>query len=312
MAVIAGGPAGAGAATTSDPVAAARAAVDEVAVRWFAAQAEADAIEEKLAAVEQRVAAVEADVAATREVATARALQIYKGNGTTFVALLGSNDALESARRAELIDRANADSDAAIDELAAVTEDLRSEQADLRDARAHQADVLAGLDAQRSDLEIALDEAVAANAAAGARRTAEAGRGAFGRSAVPAEVLDGAATVSATTPVGGSNSSEPAGGAGGATGSDPAPATGVHPRHDEPFLACTRARESGGSYAAVNPAGYYGAYQFAPLTWNTTASHAGRLELVDVLPSNASAYDQDDLAWVLYQWQGNAPWGGRC
>jgi len=86
----------------------------------------------------------------------------------------------------------------------------------------------------------------------------------------------------------------------------------VHPRHDEPFLACTRARESGGNYAAVNAAGYYGAYQFAPLTWNTTASHAGRLDLVGVLPSNASAYDQDDLAWVLYQWQGSAPWGSRC
>ena len=23
-------------------------------------------------------------------------------------------------------------------------------------------------------------------------------------------------------------------------------------------------------------------------------------------------YDQDEMAWDLYGWQGNAPWGGRC
>ena len=57
---------------------------------------------------------------------------------------------------------------------------------------------------------------------------------------------------------------------------------------------------------------YYGAYQFAPTTWNVTASHLGRLDLVGVLPSQASQYDQDEMAWALYQWQGNAPWGGRC
>ena len=69
-----------------------------------------------------------------------------------------------------------------------------------------------------------------------------------------------------------------------------APATGgTHPRHDEPFLVCTRARESSGQYGAVNRAGYYGAYQFSPTTWNTTASHAGRLDLVGVLPSQAYA-----------------------
>jgi hypothetical protein len=31
-----------------------------------------------------------------------------------------------------------------------------------------------------------------------------------------------------------------------------------------------------------------------------------------VLPSQASEHDQDEMAWDLYQWQGNAPWGGRC
>jgi hypothetical protein len=62
----------------------------------------------------------------------------------------------------------------------------------------------------------------------------------------------------------------------------------------------------------VSPSGYYGAYQFLPSTWDTTAMHAGRADLVGVLPSHAGEYDQDEMAWALYQWQGKSPWGGRC
>ena len=76
---------------------------------------------------------------------------------------------------------------------------------------------------------------------------------------------------------------------------------------------------SGGTTSQVESGGvvssggtYYGAYKFAPTTWNVTASHVGRLDLVGVLPSRASESDQDNMAWALYQWQGNAPWGGRC
>ena len=73
------------------------------------------------------------------------------------------------------------------------------------------------------------------------------------------------------------------------------------------------AREANGNYAAYNPAGpYMGAYQFLQSTWNSTANHAGRPELIGVPPHTASAYDQDDLAWALYQWRGSGPWGGLC
>ncbi len=93
----------------------------------------------------------------------------------------------------------------------------------------------------------------------------------------------------------------------------PPPSSGrVSPHHNDPFLVCTRTRESAGDYTVVSASGYYGAYQFAPTTWDVTSSHAGRLDLVGVLPSAASEYDQDEMAWALYQWQGNAPWGGRC
>jgi hypothetical protein len=92
-----------------------------------------------------------------------------------------------------------------------------------------------------------------------------------------------------------------------------APAPGQHPQHNHPFLVCTRAIESGGNYQAYNASGpYYGAYQFLRSTWNSAANHAGRYELIGVVPSQASPYDQDDMAWVLYNWQGKRPWGGRC
>jgi hypothetical protein len=78
------------------------------------------------------------------------------------------------------------------------------------------------------------------------------------------------------------------------------------------FLACTRSRESNGIYNINTGNGYYGAYQFLPSTWNATAEHAGRSDLVGMLPSDVSPADQDAMAQHLYAWQGNSPWGGRC
>jgi hypothetical protein len=79
------------------------------------------------------------------------------------------------------------------------------------------------------------------------------------------------------------------------------------------FLRCTRAHESdsAGGYRAVAPP-YYGAYQFNQSTWDNTARHAGRPDLVGVRPDMASPHDQDALAMDLYHWQGAGPWGGRC
>jgi len=79
------------------------------------------------------------------------------------------------------------------------------------------------------------------------------------------------------------------------------------------FLACVRHRESRGNYSIVSSNGlWHGAYQFAVSSWNNTASHAGRGDLVGVLPSQASPADQDAMAMHLYHWQGKAPWGGYC
>src|SRR5262249_51384878 len=53
---------------------------------------------------------------------------------------------------------------------------------------------------------------------------------------------------------------------------------------DMAFLACVRRRESGGNYSINTGNGYYGAYQFAISTWNATAQHAGRFDLVGLRP----------------------------
>jgi hypothetical protein len=79
------------------------------------------------------------------------------------------------------------------------------------------------------------------------------------------------------------------------------------------FLACVRRRESGGNYSVVSSNGlWYGAYQMTRQTWDSTARHAGRPDLVGVPPNLASPADQDQLALDLYRWQGKAPWGGVC
>jgi hypothetical protein len=92
----------------------------------------------------------------------------------------------------------------------------------------------------------------------------------------------------------------------------PAPAaTGGTPPNA--FLACVRQRESGGNYSISSANGLYrGAYQFHQGTWNSTAAHAGRSDLVGRDPAGVSPADQDAMAAHLYSWQGSAPWGGAC
>ncbi len=76
------------------------------------------------------------------------------------------------------------------------------------------------------------------------------------------------------------------------------------------FLACVRQRESHGQYNINTGNGYYGAYQFSQSTWNNTARHAGRGDLVGRAPSSVSPADQDAMAAHLYGWQGRSPWAG--
>lgn len=58
--------------------------------------------------------------------------------------------------------------------------------------------------------------------------------------------------------------------------------------------------ESGGNPHAVNPAGYYGLYQFSRSTWRSVGGHG--------LPSQASRQEQTVRAEILYRRSGSGPW----
>jgi hypothetical protein len=214
-----------------------------------------------------------------------------------------TSDPLEAGRRAALIAQTNRNDQVVIDELEAAIGDLAARRNTLEAARAEQTRTLTALAAKRQELDAQLESLSrqAAQATAGSKLASSV------RSDPAPPTTAGPAASNATSPT-----ETVAAPTAPVTPATPAPG-GVNPHHDDPFLVCTRERESSGDYSAVSSNGYYyGAYQFLPTTWNSVASHAGRLDLVGVLPTHASEYDQDEMAWDLYTWQGNAPWGGRC
>ena len=295
-------PAAAGAQSTEDRIAHTRAAIDAAAQSWFESQSRAEKLDTEISDLERTVDESQANADRTAVVARARAVEIYMGSGTDFGPVFESSDALDSVRRAELLDRANAESQRAIDEFEIASERLTEQRAELEQRRDDQQEVVDRLAAEQASLEEQLsglqaqaqrEQAIAAAQAQRSAASAEKAAPARSATAAPAKKSPAPTRPAAVPP-------------------PPAPA-GTHPHHDDPFLVCTRARESRGNYSVVSASGlYHGAYQFAPTTWNATASHEGRLALVGVLPSRASVYDQDDMAWTLYQWQGKVPWGGRC
>lgn len=285
--------------TTEEQIERTRAEIAEVADAWFDSQAEAGRIDAEIATLEQQVADARAEAEQLGDIASAQAVELYTGSPSPLAPVFAGEDALASARAAELLDRADDEAQRAIEALNTAAADLGAHREALAARRAAQAQLTGELGAQQDDLDARLAELETQAANEAAARAAEASRQAA-RSRPTGAAPSAASAPAAPTPV------PPA-----ATPVVPEP-RGTHPRHDEPFLVCTRDRESGGNYAAVNPSGYYGAYQFAVTTWNVTASQAGRIELVGVLPSRAQEFDQDDLAWVLYEWQGNQPWNGRC
>ncbi len=301
------------AASQEDPLAAAeqrlaeaRADADAVAERYFEALNRGEELDADIAEIEDEIAAAETEAREVRRVARDRARTAYTSRGTGTEAVLEGGDVLESARRAELLSSANSVNEDAFDDLRQVTEELESRRGELEDARIAAAANLEELEAEEADLQNKLDAAQADYSTLEAERAAEAARAAEEAAArerasraepPPTQAPSAPVTTPAPTP---------------APAPPPTAGGGTHPQHNHPFLVCTRARESGGNYAINTGNGYYGAYQFHPSTWNASANHAGRSDLVGVLPSNASPYDQDDVAWALYQWQGNGPWGGRC
>jgi Transglycosylase-like domain len=256
-----------------DPVGVAQARADRAANTYLDALIRSLELNAEIAGLEQELAGLEVQITDLRGRARGRAVEAYKRSGTP-VEVQFAEDATEmdSARRTVLLDKVNARDNDAAQELGDARDDRRARQQELKAVEQEHADLLNRLKQDEDRLDSEL------LAAQNARR---------GPAAPPVDRV--------------------------APSADYAPRPGEHPQHNSHFLVCTRGIESGGNYRAYNGSGpYLGAYQFLQSTWNSTANHAGRGELVGVDPRDASEYDQDDMAWTLYEWKGKAPWNGRC
>jgi peptidoglycan hydrolase CwlO-like protein len=287
-----------------------RAQADALSTKYFDALARVKSLDDDIARSQQTVDEYLARAKAARAAARARALVAYTSSGTQLATLVDGDDTLDTARRAHLIDRVNAHDRDVYEQLHKATRALHKQQRELRATRQAQNDAVDELKAQGAAINAKLAQAEAQEQAQAAAAAAAA-QAAAAKAAEPTTTTEAGAPVAAapssttTTTVAAPSTPPPPPDYSGTPGSSP--------HHDDPFLTCVRARESGGNYGAVNPSGpYLGAYQFLQSTWNVTASHAGRGDLVGVPPNIASPYDQDEMAWALYQWQGKGPWGGSC
>ena len=146
-------PMSAHAESTSDQIAKTSASIDKIADQWFQSQQDANDLDSEIAELQQQVTVAQDHADRTAVVARARALEIYKGSGADFGPVLDTADALDSGRRAELLDRANAQSEQAIDDFESASIDLTKKREELETRRAAQASVVEQLAAQRAELE---------------------------------------------------------------------------------------------------------------------------------------------------------------
>jgi hypothetical protein len=287
-----------------------RAQADALSNKYFAALDRAQALDDEITRNQQLVDNDLAKAKQARAAARARALIAYTTSGTDLSTFVDGNNALDAARRAKLIDRVNAHDQDVYEQLHRAMSELHKQQRTLRETRQAQADALDQLRAEGAAIDAKLAQAVAQEQAQAAATAAAQAAATTTPSADSTTSTTGGAptadappsTTTTTAPAPSAPAPPPYSGTGGTS-----------PHHDDPFLTCVRQRESGGNYGAVNPAGpYLGAYQFLQATWNVTAAHAGRSDLVGVPANIATPYDQDEMAWTLYQWQGMGPWGGSC
>ena len=291
--------------------------VDALANRYFAAQQQSHLIDQEVAQLRLQLQAASAQQRATRAAALTAAVALYSAQPPQFVETPES--VLEAARVDVLLQGVIARDNDRIERYVHATRQLLDAQQSIAQRSADQRKLIAELERQTQalnqqlgDAQRAYQDLVRAEAAARAATTSSS------PGSQPAPTKSSSSVPTQTTSTGSQGpSSTTTGHSGGTTGGPgtvpaPRPPSGSSPHRNDGFLACVRQRESHGIYTAVNPGGYYGAYQFGPQTWNITASHAGRPDLIGVRPDHASPYDQDEIAWVLYQWQGKAPWGGHC
>ncbi|HEV3449812.1 MAG TPA: transglycosylase family protein [Acidimicrobiia bacterium] len=282
-----------------------RAEADAASGAYFGALSRYATLQGEIAGVEAQLPTLRAEEAAAVRAATGRAVAAYESAGSQELgAIITSESVLAAARQTQWLRVLNAREDRVLLALRRADDRLRARERTLRAEQQNAAGALTTLQAQGQVLEARLGAAQARQSQLVAAAASTGPSAPAGSTAPPAAGPTG-------PPTGGTPAPAPAAPPAPSPGYTPTP--GANPHHDDPFLTCIRARESGGNYRAYNPAGpYMGAYQFLQATWDGAANHIGRTALIGVRPDQASPFDQDDVAWGAYQWQGAGPWGGHC
>jgi peptidoglycan hydrolase CwlO-like protein len=291
----------------NDAVAEAQAQVDAVAGAYFDALQHAQELDAQISDRQARIDESRQRVTELRAITKDRAVAAYKRTGNTLGSVfLDSPGATDTVHRIKLLDIVNAHDDDAVRALRHTQDDLSRERQDLEAAREEQASALDRLKEQDQQVNAKLVVAQAQRQAA-LDQQLQAQQQAAAEAAAAQAAAEAAAEAAAAAPPPTQPPPRP---------NTPAPVPanapsngGVSPHHNDPYLTCVRRHESSDNYQAYNPGGpAYGAYQFLQSTWNLATNHAGRGDLVGTDPRRASAYDQDEMAWTLYQWEGKRPW----
>jgi murein DD-endopeptidase MepM/ murein hydrolase activator NlpD len=244
----------AGAATSDDleaarqQLAAARDAANQTAAAFSAADHQLEETRDGISKLKDSIDATRVKADSLREITRARAVYAYTHPGTSLQAFVDASDAVDAARRQQLLDRANQTDSDVVKRLAGLDEQLRSQQSELERREREQAKVSNELDARlgalRADqakveqavnaLQTKLDGEIKAASAADAerRRVLEAEKAALTAqkavtSAGPGQVIANPVGGSFQCPVRGAAYSDDFGGARGHPGIDMMVATGT-------------------------------------------------------------------------------------
>jgi murein DD-endopeptidase MepM/ murein hydrolase activator NlpD len=148
-----------GAATADDLEAArkqlaeARAAANETAAQFSAADHQLEQTREHVAALRASIATTRSKVQELRAYMRERAVFAYTHPGTSFDALVDATDVVDAARREQLLDRANQTDDDIAKRIAALTAQLKSQQSDLERQERDQQQLSDQLDAKLTALQ---------------------------------------------------------------------------------------------------------------------------------------------------------------
>ncbi len=148
----------AGAATSDDLAAArqklndARAAANETAAQFSTADHQLEQTRADIAKLQDSIATTKAKVQELREYARQRAVFAYTHPGTSLEALVDATDAVDAARRQQLLDQANQTDNDIAKRLGTLTSQLKNQQSDLERQEHEQAQISDQLDAKLTAL----------------------------------------------------------------------------------------------------------------------------------------------------------------